>query len=183
MPEQGRLDYTEGLLIGYRGYDQAGTAPRFAFGHGLGYTTWEYQSAVAESVAVGPGADLELTVMIRNAGTRPGREVVQAYVEPVTAEAGRPVRTLAAFAAATAEPGQTAEVRLTVPARAFARYDEAAGAWVWPPGEFAVRVGRSSADLRLSVRVKSLFFRTDRPHPAAEGLVPLVAPRGARRGW
>jgi hypothetical protein len=50
-----------------------------------------------------------------------------------------------------------------VPARAFARYDEMAGAWVWPPGEFAVRVGRSSADLRLSVRVKSLFFRTDQP--------------------
>ncbi len=96
VPDQGRLDYIEGLLIGYRGYDQAGTAPRFAFGHGLGYTTWEYQSAVAESVGVGPDlktADLELTVTIRNAGTRPGRGVVQAYVEPVAAEAGRPVRT------------------------------------------------------------------------------------------
>jgi beta-glucosidase len=161
VPDQGRLDYTEGLLIGYRGYDQAGIAPRFAFGHGLGYTTWEYQSAVAESVAVGPDRDLKVTVTIRNAGTRAGREVVQAYVEPVTAEAGRPVRTLAAFAATTAKPGQTAEVRLTVPALAFARYDETAGAWLWPPGEFAVRVGRSSADLRLSVRVKSLFFRTD----------------------
>ena len=163
VPEQGRLDYTEGLLIGYRGYDQAGTAPRFAFGHGLGYTTWEYQSAVTESVVVGPEtADLELTVVIRNAGARPGREVVQAYVEPVTAEAGRPVRTLAAFAAATAGPGEAEEVKLTVPTRAFARYDEVARAWVWPPGEFAVRVGRSSADLRLSIRVKSLFFRTDR---------------------
>ncbi len=151
VPEQGRLDYTEGLLIGYRGYDQAGTAPRFAFGHGLGYTTWEYQSAVTESVVVGPEtADLELTVVIRNAGARPGREVVQAYVEPVTAEAGRPVRTLAAFAAATAGPGEAEEVKLTVPARAFARYDEVARDWVWPPGEFAVRVGRSSADLRLS---------------------------------
>jgi beta-glucosidase len=165
VPDQGRLDYTEGLLIGYRGYDQAGIAPRFAFGHGLGYTTWEYQSAVAESVAVGPDRDLKVTVTIRNAGTRAGREVVQAYVEPVTAEAGRPVRTLAAFAAATAKPGQTAEVRLTVPARAFARYDETAGAWLWPPGEFAVRVGRSSADLRLSVRVKSLPSRDQQLSP------------------
>jgi beta-glucosidase len=118
---------------------------------------------VAESVAVGPSADLEVTVTIRNAGPRPGREVVQAYVEPVSAEAGRPVRTLAAFAAATAEPGQAAEVRLTVPARAFARYDEAAGSWVRPAGEFIVRVGRSSADLRLSVVVRSLFFRTGHP--------------------
>jgi beta-glucosidase len=174
VPESDRLEYTEGLLIGYRGYDQAGKTPRFAFGHGLGYTTWEYLSAAAESTVVGPADALGLTVMIRNAGPRRGREVVQAYVEPVTAEAGRPVRALAGFAAATAEPGETAEVRLTVPARAFARYDETARAWVWPPGEFAVRVGRSSADLRLSVLVKSLFFRTDRPHPGQEGLMPPV---------
>jgi beta-glucosidase len=163
VPDQDRLEYTEGLLIGYRGYDQAERAPRFAFGHGLGYTTWEYLSAAVESAAVGPDGDVGLSVTIRNTGPRGGREVVQAYVEPATAEAGRPVRTLAAFAAATAEPGETAEVRLAVPARAFARYDETARAWVWPPGDFAVRIGRSSADLRLSVRVKSLFFRTDRP--------------------
>jgi beta-glucosidase len=161
VPDHGRLEYAEGLLVGYRGYDRAGTVPRFAFGHGLGYTTWEYLSAAAESAAVGPTGDLGLTVMIRNTGSRRGREVVQAYVEPVTAEAGRPVRTLAAFAAAAAEPGQIARVRLTVPARAFARYDETAGAWAWPPGEFAIRVGRSSADLRLSVQVKSLSFRTE----------------------
>jgi beta-glucosidase len=158
VPEGGRLEYTEGLLVGYRGYDRDGAAPRFAFGHGLGYTTWEYVSADADSVLVGPAADLELTVVIKNAGPRRGREVVQAYVEPVTAEAGRPVRTLAAFAAATVATGETAEVKLAVPARAFARYDETARAWVWPSGEFIVRVGRSSADLRLSVRVKSLFL-------------------------
>ena len=165
VPESGRLEYTEGLLIGYRGYDQAGRTPHFAFGHGLGYTTWEYLSAAAESVVVGPGADLELTVVTRNTGPRRGREVVQAYVEPVTAEAGRPVRTLGAFATATAEPGETASVTFAVPARAFARYDETARAWVWPPGEFTVRIGRSSADLRLSIQVKSLFFPTGRRSP------------------
>ncbi len=174
VPEQGRLEYTEGLLIGYRGYDRAGRAPRFAFGHGLGYTTWDYLSAAAGLAVIGPGRDLDLTVAVRNTGSRSGREVVQAYLEPVTAEAGRPVRTLAAFAAAVAEPGETAEVTLTVPARAFARYDETARAWAWPPGEFVVRIGRSSADLRLSVRVKSLS-RTDGPHPGSGRLVPLVA--------
>ena len=178
VPEQGRLEYAEGLLVGYRGYDQAGRTPRFAFGHGLGYTTWEYLSAGAESTAVGPDGGLELTVVIRNTGPRRGREVVQAYVEPVTAEAGRPVRTLAAFAAATAEAGESAEVRLTVPARAFARYDETARAWTWPPGEFAVRVGRSSADLRLSVRVKSLFVRTELGSPGPR--TPHAVPRRVR---
>jgi beta-glucosidase len=155
VPDHGRLEYAEGLLVGYRGYDRAGIAPRFAFGHGLGYTTWEYLSAAAHGETVGPDRDVGVTVAIRNTGARPGREVVQAYVEPLTPGAERPVRTLAAFAAAAAGPGEMAEVRLILPGRAFARYDETARAWAWPPGEFAVRIGRSSADLRLSVRVKS----------------------------
>jgi beta-glucosidase len=65
------------------------------------------------------------------------------------------LRTLAAFATVTAKPGRAAEARLAIPARAFARYDESPGGRVRPPGEFTVRIGRSSADLRLSVRVRS----------------------------
>jgi len=127
VPEQGRLEYREGLLIGYRGYDRAGAKPRFPFGHGLGYTTWAYESAVADAPVAAPDSDLGVTVVLRNAGPRTGREIVQAYLEPPTADPGRPVRTLAAFASVTAAPGEHAEARLTVPARAFARYDEAAG--------------------------------------------------------
>ena len=107
--------------------------------------------------------------MVRNTGTRPGREVVQAYVAPppeawaeaeAEAEAGagdgaerRPVRALAAFGAAVGPPGETAEVRLRIPARAFARYDEDTDAWIWPRGEYTIQVGRSSRDLPLSVPV------------------------------
>jgi beta-glucosidase len=163
VPDEGRLEYREGLLIGYRGYDRAGKKPRFPFGHGLGYTTWAYESAAADTPVVADD-DLGVTVVLRNTGRRTGREVVQAYLEPPTADPGRPVRTLAAFATVTAAPGEHAEARLTVPARAFARYDEAAGTpegsggsggWVRPSGEFTVRIGRSSADLPLHLRVKS----------------------------
>jgi beta-glucosidase len=155
VPEEGRLEYREGLLIGYRGYDRAGTEPRFPFGHGLGYTTWAYESAVADAPMVAPDDDLGVTVVLRNTGPRTGREIVQAYLEPPTADPGRPVRVLAAFAAVTAAPGEHAEARLTVPARAFARYDEMAGTWVRPSGEFIIRIGRSSADLPLHLRIKS----------------------------
>jgi len=150
-PDAGRLEYREGLLVGYRGYDRAGTRPRFPFGHGLGYTTWVYESAAARPT---PDGGLDVTVVLRNAGPRTGREVVQAYLEPPADDPGRPVRVLAAFTAVTAAPGECAEARLTVPARAFARYDEAAGTWRRPPGEFTVRVGRSSADLPLHLRVR-----------------------------
>jgi beta-glucosidase len=159
VPDAGWLEYREGLLIGYRGYDRAGTRARFPFGHGLGYTTWAYESAVADAPVMAPGEDLDVTVVLRNTGQRTGREVVQAYLEPPSGDLRRPVRVLAAFAAVTAAPGEHAEARLTVPARAFDRYDEAAGTWVRPSGEFTVHIGRSAADLPLHLRIKAHEYR------------------------
>jgi beta-glucosidase len=152
VPDEGRLRYDEGLLIGYRGYDAAGTTPLFPFGHGLGYTSWSYESLTAGALVLAAGADLTIEVTVRNTGERPGREVVQAYVAGPAAD-GRPVRVLGAFGSAVAAPGETAQVSLTVPARVFARYDEQAARWTWPPGEFTIAVGRSSRDLRLHTAV------------------------------
>jgi beta-glucosidase len=152
-PVDGVLDYREGLLIGYRGYDAAGTAPLFPFGHGLGYTDWDYESIEAVTQEHQPGRDLVLRVVIRNAGSRSGREVVQAYLAGPPSDPTRPVRVLATFGSATAKPGESAEVLLTVPARAFARWDAGRGDWVWPGGPFTIEVGRSSRDLRLALAV------------------------------
>jgi beta-glucosidase len=150
----GVLEYTEGLLIGYRGYDIAGRAPRYPFGHGLGYTTWEYESIDCPAW-LGEGGDLTLSVRVRNDGSRPGKEVVQAYLaEPGDpASRGRPVRALAAFAVVRAAPGEMAQASLTIPARSFARYDESLARWITPGGVFTVHVGRSSRDLRLAALV------------------------------
>jgi beta-glucosidase len=195
QPRDGRLDYAEGLLIGYRGYDAAGVAPMFPFGHGLGYTAWDYESLSGPAGTLAPGTDAQLRVRVRNCGSRPGREVVQAYVTGAAGSASpdpaaprsaspdpaaprsaspdpaaprsaspdpaappngsRPVRVLGAFGGVTAAPGEAAEVTLRVPARLFAVFDEEAGQWAWPPGEFTVQVGRSSRDLRLSATVRS----------------------------
>jgi beta-glucosidase len=154
-PVGGVLDYTEGLLIGYRGYDATGASPHYPFGHGLGYTSWAYDSLRLGTAHLAPGADLEVRVTVRNAGSRLGREVVQAYVAGPPGDARRPVRVLGAFGIAAAAPGETAEVTLRVPARVFARYDEEAGGWAWPRGRFTIEVGRSSRDLRLTAPVVS----------------------------
>jgi beta-glucosidase len=154
-PTDGLLEYREGLLIGYRGYDAAGTVPLFEFGHGLGYTTWAYESARVIAGDHQDGHDLELRIVVRNTGSRPGREVVQGYLAGPRGDPARPVRTLAAFGIATAAPGESAEVGLRIPARAFARWDEKLDGWIWPRGPFTVAVGRSSRDLRLSLPVRS----------------------------
>ncbi len=162
VPRDGLVDYAEGLLIGYRGYDASLRRPQFPFGHGLGYTTWAYESLHAAPADLAAGNDLRLTVTLRNSGSRSGREVVQAYLARQAGtrdgEAGgvaTPPRELAAFGTVTAPPGGRAEVTLQVPARAFARWDEETADWTWPPGQFTVHVGRSSRDLPLSALVRS----------------------------
>jgi beta-glucosidase len=175
VPSGGRLEYSEGLLIGYRGYDAAGTAPAFPFGAGLGYTTWAYESLAVSVAALAPGEDLRLRVRVRNTGPRPGREVVQAYVGLRGAPPGRPVRVLGGFAGAVAGPGESVEVTIEVPARVFAVYDETAGGWTWPPGEFVVSVGRSSRDRPLSVVVGSGQGAEARPEPGP-GSDPAASP-------
>jgi len=154
-PTGARLEYSEGLLVGYRGYDAAGTEPLFEFGHGLGYTTWAYESLEVTAGDYQPGRDLDLLATVRNTGARPGREVVQAYLAGPPGDDTRPVRVLAAFGIATAAPGAAAQLRLRIPARAFARWDSELAGWAWPPGLFTVAVGRSSRDLRLSCPIQS----------------------------
>ncbi|MCK8677001.1 glycoside hydrolase family 3 protein [Streptomyces lichenis] len=148
-PTDGRLDYTEGLFIGYRAWDRAGTAPAYAFGHGLTYTDWAYEALEA--------ADGAARVGVVNTGERPGRETVQLYLEPVGAAreaVERPLRWLAGFAVVEAGPGESAEVRVPLPERAFEAWDEERGVWITVPGPYRLHAGRSLADLRLSTELE-----------------------------
>ena len=152
-PEAGELNYTEGLLVGYRGYDRSGSVPHFCFGHGLGFTSWTYESLEPSTKSITAGQELALTVRVRNSGGRMGREVVQLYLEGPDDDPRRPLRVLAAFANVTAGPGEQAEVTLTVPARSFAHFAEDRQEWAWQPGPYTVHAGRSSRDLKLSRQV------------------------------
>ncbi|MGW7051275.1 beta-glucosidase [Streptomyces sp. NPDC054887] len=141
-PTDGQLHYREGLFIGYRAWDRAGAAPAYPFGHGLGYTTWEYESLEATRTTA--------KIRVRNTGARAGREVVQVYLAPQADAVERPARWLAGFANVEAAPGEWAEAEITLPARAFEIWDEEAGAWSFVPGTYEVRTGRSLTDVRLT---------------------------------
>ncbi|MGW0033891.1 beta-glucosidase [Streptomyces sp. NPDC003314] len=158
VPADGVLDYREGLHIGHRGYDRAGTEPAFPFGHGLGWTTWSYDRAEAlgPSAPAGPpvlagGDGPRVAVTLTNTGPRTGREVVQAYLEAPDGAPGEPVRVLAGFAVAEVPAGGTATVVLTLPRRVFQSWDERHRTWRTPAGRRRLRVGRSSRDLRLTL--------------------------------
>lgn len=97
-PRHGVLSYDEGLFIGYRAYDRDGRTPRYPFGHGLGFSSWRYQSIHAPDRAT-LDADLWVTVELRNVGQRRGREIVQQYASRPGSELERPVRWLVGFTA------------------------------------------------------------------------------------
>ncbi|MFH9768668.1 glycoside hydrolase family 3 protein [Streptomyces microflavus] len=146
-PTNGELPYTEGVFIGYRAWEKAGTTPAYAFGHGLGYTTWEYESVSATPDAV--------TVRVRNTGSRPGSDTVQIYLAPAPAPDApeRPARWLAGFARVTADPGGSVEVTVPVEMRAYQVWDEEAYGWKTVPGTYEVQAARSLADVRATTTV------------------------------
>ena len=146
QPVDGRLEYAEGLHIGYPAWLRAETAPAFPFGHGGGYTTWTYLDAKPEMAGGSPA----VRVSLRNSGARHGREVVQLYLARPDSSVERPLLWLGGFAAAEAGPGQTVEVVVPVDRWALRHWDEPAGDWAIEPGRFEVRVGRSVGDLRLA---------------------------------
>ncbi|AHH96647.1 glycoside hydrolase family 3 protein [Kutzneria albida] len=144
-PEQGVLHYEEGVFIGYRAWQRAGTAPAHWFGHGLGYTEWTYESARFDP------ASRTLEVELRNSGPRAGREVVQVYCAPGEPDPNRPARWLVGFAQVHAEPGESVLARVTVPGDATRVWDSGVGGWRQDTGPHLLEVGRSAGDLRLSV--------------------------------
>ncbi|MFE7532758.1 glycoside hydrolase family 3 protein [Streptomyces rhizosphaericola] len=151
-PTDGELPYTEGVFIGYRAWEKAGTVPAYAFGHGLGYTTWAYDTLTAT-----PGT---VTVRVRNTGPRPGGDTVQIYLAPEPAPGAapdapeRPARWLAGFARVTAAPGETVEVTVPVEPRAYQVWDEEAYGWTTVPGTYTVQAARSLADVRATTTVE-----------------------------
>ncbi|WP_443056101.1 beta-glucosidase H [Streptomyces sp. IBSBF 3136] len=145
VPVDGRLPYTEDLFIGHAAWEKAGRTPAYPFGHGLGYTDWTYESLEVDGTTA--------RVRVRNTGTRPGREVVQLYLAPEEPRAGRPARRPAGFAGAEAGPGESVEVSVELPRRAFEVWDETAKDWVVVKGSYEIAAGRSITDRRLTAPI------------------------------
>jgi beta-glucosidase len=177
--ENGEVRYGEGVLMGYRWYDARSLPVRFPFGHGLSYTSFEIGPPRPSSPSFAPGSTLTVAVEVTNTGDRAGSEVVQLYVEPPPGELVRPPRELRAFAKVSLAPGESATVELELGDRAFACWDpgdpsweallaraevspmirsderrRTTGGWRIDPGEYVLRVGRSSADLPHAVPVR-----------------------------
>ncbi len=143
-----RTTYSEGVDVGYRGFERRGVAPLFPFGHGLSYARFEYSALKA---AMARDGGLDVSVRLRNVGAAAGDEVPQAYLGPPAAAQGLafPVRKLAAFDRVRLGAGETKTVRLHAPPRQLQAWSTVRQAWVTATGPRRVSVGASAGDLRV----------------------------------
>lgn len=138
----GTVQFSDDLDIGYRGYLADGLKMRFPFGFGLSYTSFWLSDLVLTGV---PGGE-HASVLVRNVGSRAGREVVEAYLA-FPAGAGEPPEQLVAIGSADLAPGASATVTLDLPEHVFEAY--AFGRWSTAAGQYRLSVGTSSAHLTL----------------------------------
>jgi beta-glucosidase len=144
-PVDGRLVYAEGTFIGYRGHDAGrALAPAFWFGHGLGYSTWDYAGAERLDGRGTPGVRVQVT----NTGVRASREVVQVYFRP--AEPTQPVR-LAGWTALTVEPGGSETVDVITDARMWRAWNAHNHSWTTLSDAGQLLVARGLGDVRATV--------------------------------
>lgn len=182
------VEYREGVYVGYRYYDAKRMDVRFPFGHGLGYTTFEYSNLRPDSERLRAGEPLTVSVDVTNTGSMAGKEIVQLYVASAHKGVSRPPKALGAFAKVLLNPGETQTVTLELDPRAFAYYEVSLPGWYVENGAYTLLAGASSRDIRLEATVEvhgaaalprrftldsTLGDLMDSPHarPAAEKLL------------
>lgn len=148
--EKDRVEYREGVFVGYRYYDKKKIDVLFPFGHGLSYTTFEYSDLKISKSEMNDTDTAEVTVKVKNTGTMAGKEAVQLYIKNAEGIVLRPEKELKGFKKVSLEPGEEKEVRFTLDKRSFAYYNTELCDWHVQTGTYEVLIGKSSRDIVLS---------------------------------
>jgi beta-glucosidase len=149
------ITYSEGVNVGYKGYDRAGIEPLFPFGYGLSYTSFRY-GRLAVHTPNRHAARLNkvhVSFRISNIGRRTGTETAQVYLGLPTST-GEPPKRLVGYAQVTLRAGKSANVRVKIdpaaPTHPLSYFDQASHQWRIAPGTYRMYVGTSERDTPLT---------------------------------
>jgi beta-glucosidase len=148
-----RVDYKEGIFVGYRGYEKNKIKPLFPFGFGLSYTTFKFANLTVNQKDEGGEIHAVASFDVTNTGARKGAEVAQLYVTEEHPKVPRPEHELKGFERIELSPGETKRVEIPLDARSFSYYDVAAKRWAIGSNRFTISVGDSVESLPLKTDV------------------------------
>jgi beta-glucosidase len=149
------IAYSEGVDVGYKGYDVAGIDPLFPFGYGLSYTTFGYGrlGVHAPNAHASRLEKVQIEFRVSNTGHRTGTETAQLYVG-LPASTGEPPKRLVGYKQVTLAPGRSAIVHLKIdpaaPNHPLSYFDDASHSWRMAPGEYRIYIGTSERDTPLT---------------------------------
>ncbi|MFM0341856.1 beta-glucosidase family protein [Paraburkholderia fungorum] len=136
------VNYSEGLMMGYRWYDAQKIQPLFPFGFGLSYTTFSYSGMTASTDGSG---NVIVTFTVKNTGARAGAETAQVYAA-LPSGLGEPPKRLVGWQKVTLQPGQSQQVSIVMPLQRFATWDVTNHTWKLNAGTYGLTAGTSSRD-------------------------------------
>lgn len=146
------VKYTEGIFIGYRGYDKLKREVQYPFGHGLSYTTFKLSGLTVSRQ--NEDGSVEVSCKLSNTGKRDGAQVVQAYVGRIGGNIERPEKELRKFEKVFLKAGESATVKMTLPKDAFTYYSTNAHDFVVDPGTYNIMLGFSSRDIKAQKAIQ-----------------------------
>ena len=149
-----KVEYKEGIFLGYRHFDRSNLKPLFPFGFGLSYTKFQYSDLTVTPVSSDLETPITVSFNVRNMGSREGAEIAEVYVGDSHSSVPRPVKELKGFAKVNLKPGETKRVSVKLEIRSFSYFDTKKHDWNADPGDFDILVGSSSAKIELQGRFR-----------------------------
>jgi beta-glucosidase len=166
------VTYNDGIYVGYRYYETFNVKPSYEFGYGLSYTTFEYNNIKLSSTRF--SKRLTVTVDVKNSGSVAGKEVAELYITAPAKELDKPAIELKGFAKTRLlQPGESQTLTFTLDSRSLASFDTPSLTWIAEAGQYVVKIGASSEDIRQSASFT--LARDLKVKKVTDSLAPKVA--------
>lgn len=145
-----KVFFAEGIFLGYRHFDKNNIEPRFPFGYGLSYTTFEYSDLKIDKKNFSQDENVIVSFLVKNTGNMDGAEITQLYVRDKESTLPRPLKELKGFEKVSLKKGEQKEIKISLDPRSFQYFNPALKKWISEPGNFEILIGSSSRDIRLT---------------------------------
>jgi beta-glucosidase len=143
------VKYEDGIYVGYRYYETFKVKPSYEFGYGLSYTSFDYSNMKLSSDKF--NGKMTVTVDIKNSGSLPGKEIVELYISAPSKKLDKPALELKGFSkTGLLKPGEVQTISFTLDSRSLASFDTGSSSWIADAGNYTVKIGASSKDIRLN---------------------------------
>ncbi len=154
FPGTDKVEYKEGILVGYRWFDAKRIEPLYPFGYGLSYTTFNVRNIQVDKKKNYKATDtLQVSMDVQNTGVKSGKEVIQLYLSKADSKIERSVKELKGFKKVFVKANSSRRININIPIKEFAYYNVCKSDWDVESGEYIIHVGNSSRNMFQKVSV------------------------------